>query len=85
MSTLLFQCLYFRERDPQSDPSCIADAVIYGIKNNGLLVFVPESVASPMTLIFGASRSSAEMSTEADRPLAHLFSPSGTGSRVRCT
>lgn len=42
LSTQLFQCLYFRERDPQTDPSCIADGIIYGIKNNGLLVFVPE-------------------------------------------
>lgn len=42
LSTQLFQCLYFRERDPQNDPSCVADGIIYAIKNNGLLVFVPE-------------------------------------------
>ncbi|TKS70505.1 DIS3-like exonuclease 1 [Collichthys lucidus] len=41
-STALFQCLYFKERDPQTDPSCVADAVIYSIRNNGILVFVPE-------------------------------------------
>lgn len=45
LSTVLFQCLYFKERDPQTDPNCVANAVIYAIKNNGLLVFVPESVS----------------------------------------
>ncbi|KAM9367045.1 DIS3-like exonuclease 1 [Symphorus nematophorus] len=42
LSTVLFQCLYFKERDPQADQSCVADAVIYSIRNNGMLVFVPE-------------------------------------------
>lgn len=44
---MLFQCLYFRERDPQTDPRCTADAVIYSIKNDGVLVFVSESVPPP--------------------------------------
>ncbi|KAM8894854.1 LOW QUALITY PROTEIN: DIS3-like exonuclease 1 [Spinachia spinachia] len=42
LSTELFQCLYFKERDPQSDQRCVADAVIYSIRDNGVLVFVPE-------------------------------------------
>ncbi|KAM6950358.1 LOW QUALITY PROTEIN: DIS3-like exonuclease 1 [Lycodopsis pacificus] len=41
-STELFQCLYFKDRDPQSDRRCVADAVIYSIRDNGVLVFVPE-------------------------------------------
>lgn len=43
----MFQCLYFKERDPQTDPRCTADAIIYAVKNDGVLVFVPESVSSP--------------------------------------
>lgn len=46
LSTLLFQCLYFKEQDPQTDPRCTADAIIYSIKNDGVLVFVPESVSA---------------------------------------
>ncbi|KAK9542198.1 hypothetical protein VZT92_000081 [Zoarces viviparus] len=42
LSTELFQCLYFKDRDPQSDRRCVADAVIYSIRDNGVLVFVPE-------------------------------------------
>lgn len=41
-STALFQCLFFRERDPQTDPCCVADAVVYSIRDNGVLVFIPE-------------------------------------------
>lgn len=42
LSTVLFQCLYFKERDPQTDPQCVADAIVYSIRNNGLLVYIPE-------------------------------------------
>ncbi|XP_008291591.1 DIS3-like exonuclease 1 [Stegastes partitus] len=42
LSTALFQCLYFKEKDPQTDPRCVADAVVYAIRDNGVLVFVPE-------------------------------------------
>ncbi|XP_056147130.1 DIS3-like exonuclease 1 [Lampris incognitus] len=38
----LFQCLYFKEKDSQTDPRCVADAVIYAIRANGVLVFVPQ-------------------------------------------
>ncbi|XP_077418863.1 DIS3-like exonuclease 1 isoform X2 [Vanacampus margaritifer] len=41
VSTELFQCLYFKERDPNTDQCCVADAVIYAIRDNGVLAFVP--------------------------------------------
>lgn len=51
LSTSLFQCLYFKERDPQTDRRCVADAVIYAIRDNGVLVFVPEyGVKGPVYL-----------------------------------
>ncbi|CAJ1050140.1 DIS3-like exonuclease 1 [Xyrichtys novacula] len=42
LSTELFQNLFFKERDPQTDPHCVADAIIYAIRDNGVLAFVPE-------------------------------------------
>ncbi|CAN9506602.1 unnamed protein product [Ophioblennius macclurei] len=42
LSTALFQCLYFKDKDPQTDPRCVADAVVYALRDNGVLVFVPE-------------------------------------------
>ncbi|XP_030017534.1 DIS3-like exonuclease 1 isoform X2 [Sphaeramia orbicularis] len=51
LSIELFQCLYFKERDPQTDPSCVADAAIYAIRDNGVLVFVPQyGVKGPVYL-----------------------------------
>uniref|UniRef100_A0A8C6SZQ5 DIS3-like exonuclease 1 n=1 Tax=Neogobius melanostomus TaxID=47308 RepID=A0A8C6SZQ5_9GOBI len=51
LSTELFQCLFFRDRDPQTDPSCVSDAVIYGIRDNGVLVFIPQyGVKGPVYL-----------------------------------
>ncbi|KAM9825589.1 DIS3-like exonuclease 1 isoform X1 [Syngnathus typhle] len=41
VSTELFQCLYFKERDPHKDQCCVANAVIYAIRDNGVLAFVP--------------------------------------------
>ncbi|XP_037551040.1 DIS3-like exonuclease 1 [Nematolebias whitei] len=38
----VFQCLFFKERDPQQDPRCVSDAIIYSIRDNGVLVFIPE-------------------------------------------
>ncbi|XP_056269243.1 DIS3-like exonuclease 1 [Pseudoliparis swirei] len=50
-STELFQCLYFKDRDPQTDWRCVADAVVYSIRDNGVLVFVPEyGVKGPVYL-----------------------------------
>lgn len=36
----LFQCLYFKGKD-KNDDCCIVDAVIYQLRNNAVLVFVP--------------------------------------------
>lgn len=40
-STELFQCMYFQDRSAESDERCVADGVIYSIRTNGVLVFVP--------------------------------------------
>ncbi|XP_071424304.1 DIS3-like exonuclease 1 [Pithys albifrons albifrons] len=40
-STELFQCMYFRDSSPEADERCVADGVIYSIRTNGVLVFVP--------------------------------------------
>ncbi|KAM6304566.1 DIS3-like exonuclease 1 [Podargus strigoides] len=40
-STELFQCMYFKDKAPDTDERCIADGVIYSIRTNGVLVFVP--------------------------------------------
>uniref|UniRef100_A0A3Q1ECR6 DIS3-like exonuclease 1 n=1 Tax=Acanthochromis polyacanthus TaxID=80966 RepID=A0A3Q1ECR6_9TELE len=51
LSMALFQCLYFKEKDPQTDPRCVANAVIYAIRDNGVLVFIPEyGVKGPVYL-----------------------------------
>ncbi|XP_034535039.1 DIS3-like exonuclease 1 [Notolabrus celidotus] len=51
LSTELFQCRFFKERDPQADPHCVADAIIYAIRDNGVLAFVPEyGVKAPVYL-----------------------------------
>ncbi|XP_012865360.1 PREDICTED: DIS3-like exonuclease 1 [Dipodomys ordii] len=40
-STELFQCMYFKDKDPDTEARCIADGVIYSIRTNGVLVFIP--------------------------------------------
>ncbi|XP_048471958.1 DIS3-like exonuclease 1 isoform X2 [Rhincodon typus] len=46
----LFQCMYFKDKDP-SDERCIADGIIYSIRANGVLVFVPRySIKAPAFL-----------------------------------
>nr|XP_023414124.1 DIS3-like exonuclease 1 isoform X3 [Loxodonta africana] len=40
-STELFQCMYFKDRDPETEERCISDGVIYSIRTNGVLVFIP--------------------------------------------
>ncbi|PIK57161.1 putative DIS3-like exonuclease 1 [Apostichopus japonicus] len=37
----LFQALFFRNKDPEEDPSCTVDAVVRGLRSNGVLVFIP--------------------------------------------
>ncbi|KAJ8370006.1 hypothetical protein SKAU_G00100340 [Synaphobranchus kaupii] len=41
-STELFQCLYFKDKDPHKDERCVANGVIYAIRANGMLVFIPQ-------------------------------------------
>ncbi|XP_068954358.1 DIS3-like exonuclease 1 isoform X4 [Petaurus breviceps papuanus] len=40
-STELFQCMYFKDKEPEIEDRCIADGVIYSIRTNGVLVFIP--------------------------------------------
>ncbi|XP_053128175.1 DIS3-like exonuclease 1 isoform X2 [Hemicordylus capensis] len=40
-STELFQCMYFKDKDPERGEHCTADGVVYSIRTNGVLVFVP--------------------------------------------
>ncbi|XP_023568332.1 DIS3-like exonuclease 1 [Octodon degus] len=40
-STELFQCMYFKDKDPGTEERCTADGVIYSIRTNGVLVFIP--------------------------------------------
>uniref|UniRef100_A0A250Y6Q7 DIS3-like exonuclease 1 n=1 Tax=Castor canadensis TaxID=51338 RepID=A0A250Y6Q7_CASCN len=40
-STELFQCMYFKDKDPETEQRCISDGVIYSIRTNGVLVFIP--------------------------------------------
>lgn len=42
LSVELFQCLFFKERDPETDPRCVADGIVYAIRDNCVLVFIPE-------------------------------------------
>ena len=39
-SQLLFQTLFFKDRSPD-DPKCIVDGVVFGIRQNGFIVYVP--------------------------------------------
>lgn len=51
LSTELFQCLFFKDKDPKTDECCVADAVIYAIRDNGVLVFIPQyGVKGPVYL-----------------------------------
>ncbi|XP_049469737.1 DIS3-like exonuclease 1 isoform X2 [Panthera uncia] len=40
-STELFQCMYFKDKDPEDEERCISDGVIYSIRTNGVLLFIP--------------------------------------------
>lgn len=39
-SQLLFQTLFFRNKEPD-DPRCIVEGVIFRIRSNGFLVYIP--------------------------------------------
>ncbi|XP_053720299.1 DIS3-like exonuclease 1 [Synchiropus splendidus] len=50
LSTELFQCLFFKERDPALNQNH-EDAIIYSIRDNGVLVFIPRfGVKAPVYL-----------------------------------
>jgi DIS3-like exonuclease 1 len=38
--------MYFKDRDAETEERCIADGVIYSIRTNGVLVFIPRYVTS---------------------------------------
>ncbi|XP_036120937.1 DIS3-like exonuclease 1 isoform X4 [Molossus molossus] len=40
-STELFQCMYFKDKDQEAEERSISDGVIYSIRTNGVLVFIP--------------------------------------------
>ncbi|XP_070541854.1 DIS3-like exonuclease 1 isoform X2 [Ptychodera flava] len=37
----LFQSLFFKDKDPEKDECCTVDAVIFELRANGMLVFIP--------------------------------------------
>ena len=39
-SQLLFQTLYFKDKSPE-DPRCIVEGVIFSLRANGFLVYIP--------------------------------------------
>ena len=36
----------FKDKDPETEERCISDGVIYSIRTNGVLVFIPRYVIS---------------------------------------
>ncbi|XP_068131120.1 DIS3-like exonuclease 1 [Hyperolius riggenbachi] len=40
-SVELFQCMFFKDKDQDTDQRCVCDAIIYSIRTNGVLLFVP--------------------------------------------
>ena len=49
-SQTLFQTLYFKDR-PLSDPRCVVDAVIFSLKENGFLVYIPQYALKVLFLL----------------------------------
>ena len=49
-SQILFQTLYFKDR-PLSDSRCVVDAVIFSLRDNGFLVYIPQyAIKGPVYL-----------------------------------
>merc|ERR1712079_641956 len=49
-SQVLFQTLYFKDR-PLSDQRCVVDAVIFSLRENGFLVYIPQyAIKGPVYL-----------------------------------
>uniref|UniRef100_A0A8C5MFD5 DIS3-like exonuclease 1 n=1 Tax=Leptobrachium leishanense TaxID=445787 RepID=A0A8C5MFD5_9ANUR len=40
-SVELFQCMFFKDKDPERDLRCTCDAIIYAIRTNGVILFLP--------------------------------------------
>ncbi|XP_023188366.1 DIS3-like exonuclease 1 isoform X1 [Xiphophorus maculatus] len=89
LSTGLFQCLFFKERDPETDPRCVADAIIYSIRDNGVLVFIPEyGVKGPvymrnkegLVVTAGPDGTCEWQSGSVHRHSDHITTTSGCGS-----
>uniref|UniRef100_M4AH06 DIS3-like exonuclease 1 n=1 Tax=Xiphophorus maculatus TaxID=8083 RepID=M4AH06_XIPMA len=88
LSTGLFQCLFFKERDPETDPRCVADAIIYSIRDNGVLVFIPYGVKGPvymrnkegLVVTAGPDGTCEWQSGSVHRHSDHITTTSGCGS-----
>ncbi|CAM9816148.1 DIS3-like exonuclease 1 [Lampetra fluviatilis] len=37
----LFQCLFFRDKDPEQDDRCVEDGIVYSLRADGVLIHVP--------------------------------------------
>ncbi|MED6266919.1 DIS3 mitotic control [Characodon lateralis] len=89
LSIGLFQCLFFKERDPEIDPHCVADGIIYAIRDNGVLVFIPEyGVKGPVYMrnkegrvVSAGPDGTCEWQTGSVRRYTdHIITTSGSGS-----
>ncbi|XP_047218786.1 DIS3-like exonuclease 1 isoform X1 [Girardinichthys multiradiatus] len=89
LSIGLFQCLFFKERDPEIDPRCVADGIIYAIRDNGVLVFIPEyGVKGPVYMrnkegrvVSAGPDGTCEWQTGSVRRYTdHIITTSGSGS-----
>lgn len=38
--------MYFKDKDSETEERCMADGIIYSIRTNGVLVFIPRYVTS---------------------------------------
>lgn len=50
-STELFQCMYFKDKDQENEERCVSEGVIYSIRTNGVLVFIPRYVVSHTVVV----------------------------------
>ncbi|MED6257595.1 DIS3 mitotic control [Ataeniobius toweri] len=89
LSIGLFQCLFFKERDPEINPRCVADGIIYAIRDNGVLVFIPEyGVKGPVYMrnkegrvVSAGPDGTCEWQTGSVRRYTdHIITTSGSGS-----
>ena len=50
-STELFQCMYFKDKGQETEERCVCDGVIYSIRTNGVLVFIPRYGMSNIKIV----------------------------------